>query len=212
MERRLAMLVLVASVALVGGPARSAGASCAPTPAVPQALAESDLVFIGTAVSLANDDRWATFVIERTWKGDPGAERVEVRAGPPGSGGGGGNGAATSVDRTYQLGTRYLVFARAVSSGDRSYGARALWSDNACSATQPYTAGLDQFRPERAAPLDERTPPATIRAPLPPIRTPRGGGQGEASWAWVPGIVTLAIVLGVIFIPHRGRAKEPVRP
>lgn len=203
------MLILVGSVALAGGPTPSAAASCAVTPTVTQALTESDLVFIGTAVNLANADRWGTFVVERTWKGDPGAERVEVRAGPPGSG---GSGAATSVDRTYQLGTRYLVFARAVSSGDRSYGPGALWSDNACSATQPYTAGLDQFRPAGVETLDERTAPATIRAPLPPIRTPRGGGEGQASWAWVPGIVTLAIVLGVIFIPHRGRAKEPVRP
>lgn len=200
-------------------PAGPAFASCAPPPAAEEAVRQSDLVFVGTVAELANRDRWAVFTVEQVWKGDPGGARVDVRAGPaePGD----GTGVATSVDRTYQLGTRYLVFARAVSQGSDAvaYGPGARWSDNACSLTQPYDPSLDRLRPATVEPPD-RTPPSGPGSPggpggpeaptAPPGRTSQG--EGIRPWAWVPGVLTLAIVLGVIFIPHKGRAKEPPGP
>ena len=80
----------------------TAEASCFRPPDVEADLVSSDLVFVGLVTELANENRWAVFRLEEVWKGDPGGDRVEVRAGP-------GPRAATSNDRTYVAGERYLV-------------------------------------------------------------------------------------------------------
>ncbi len=146
---RLASVLFAAlalALALIVGGAAPAGASCLGPPSVDTSLRDADLAFVGTAVDVTNNGRWATFSVEEVWKGDPGGQVVEVRGGPGGQ-------AATSVDRTYVSGTRYLVFARDPGAHglSRAWGDDGRWEDGACSATQPYTADLDRFRPQAAS-------------------------------------------------------------
>lgn len=145
--RLAAAVVVMFGVLSMGSPA---GASCFRVPDVEADLASTDLVFVGSVTHLANENRWATFRVEEVWKGDPGGDRVEVRAGP---GGRPGAPAASSNDRTYVAGQRYLVFASDLSSRPEAaidFGEGARWVDGACSATRLYESSLDRFRPADA--------------------------------------------------------------
>ncbi|MEW5990978.1 MAG: hypothetical protein AB1736_06485 [Chloroflexota bacterium] len=97
----------------------AASASCLPPVAGEAPWASADVVFLGTVTSLANNDRWATVHVEEVWVGPDQPVDVVVRGGPEGN-------TATSVDRTYLLGARY-VFGVTVVDGQLQ--------DNACSGT-----------------------------------------------------------------------------
>jgi hypothetical protein len=118
-------------------------ASCAAPLSLDEALASADLVVVGTVVAARSNDRIATVAIEDIWKGDAEAS-IGVAGGPDSLNG------ATSVDRTYQVGTRYLffIFEPAVHNSPGTFGAR--YEDNGCTDTRPYTAALDSLRPASA--------------------------------------------------------------
>jgi len=134
-----------------------AQASCVPSPGVSAAIDVTDLVFVGTAVSTTNRGRWATFAVEDIWRGAPGEGPLMVRGGPADAGG--GVSSATSVDRNYTRGVRYLVFASdpAAAGAPPQWGGR--WEDNACSETQPYRDELGRFRPATAHRVDQPASP-----------------------------------------------------
>jgi hypothetical protein len=96
----------VAALTFVSALAGSATASCAAPAPLREAIKDAPAVFVGTVIETANRSRWATVHVEEVRKGTGLPDEVEVRAGPedpPGPG-----GTATSVDRTYTSGTRYL--------------------------------------------------------------------------------------------------------
>ena len=95
-------------------------------------LAQADVVFVGTVQVLVNQGRTATFAVEEQWHGERLPATVHVHGGPddPNS--------ASSVDRSYDAGMRYLVAA---------YIVEQRLTDNACSATQPWSEELLAFRP-----------------------------------------------------------------
>ena len=127
-HRVLAAAIL--SLAALWAPA-GASASCAFVPDAAQ-WATADAVFVGTAISVANGARWATVRVEEVWQGPDQPVEVVVRGGP------GGN-VATSVDRTYTVGIRYL-FAVSVVDGELA--------DSSCSGTtQADAIDLDELRP-----------------------------------------------------------------
>lgn len=183
MARRVAMgltasLVVFAGLVVVASTAR---ASCAGPPDIEQSLDSSDLVFVGSVTDLANADRWATFRVETTWKGDPGGDAVEVRSGPAGV------AVATSNDRTYTSGERYLVFATDLSRRPGAgihFGDGVRWVDDACSATQLYESSLDRFRPAR-----------------PGTEDPPSGGLAT----WPLTIVVVVILAGAAAVVRRRR-------
>lgn len=77
-----------------------------------------------------------------------------------GRGGGPGAPAATSNDRTYAVGKRYLVFASDLSlrrGAEADFGEGARWVDGACSATRPHDSSLNRFRPAGARPVSSET-------------------------------------------------------
>jgi hypothetical protein len=141
--RRLALLAAVASVAAAGALARpsAALASCRLPLAIQEAVNSADIVFVGTVVGTENGNAWATVRIEEIWRGPDQPASVVVRGGP------GGN-TATSVDRSFEVGVRYLFFPFAGENG--------VLSDNACSSTTPWSAELAALRPAGARVL---TPP-----------------------------------------------------
>lgn len=146
--RRLVLTVL--GVALFGIPAartvipvtslapQAALASCiAPLP-LAKALAQAPVVFVGTVLRTSNSDRTAVVRVEQVWHGPAISGEVQVLGGPE------DGAAATSVDRTFQIGVTYLFVPT---------NTRAPFRDNACTSTQPYTSDLDRFRPTPNAPL-----------------------------------------------------------
>lgn len=134
--RPLARLMAVGllSLAALAAPA-GASASCALPPPGADPWASADAVFVGTVTSVANFERWATVEVEEVWKGPDQPAVVVVRGGPEGN-------TATSVDRTYAVGMKY-VFGVLVSDGNLH--------DNSCSSTAPADAvDLDALRPADA--------------------------------------------------------------
>ena len=129
----------------------AARASCVAPPPVDQAVAEGDVVMVGTVTATRSRDRIATIRVEEVWKGRVDGE-VEVHGGPA------SENSATSVDRTWTVGGRYLVFARepAARGDPATFGGR--YEDNACSNTQPYTPALDVHRPDGATTVDTGAP------------------------------------------------------
>lgn len=145
--RRFFAFTLVFGVVLatLGLTAPPVVASCiAPVP-LDQAVDGASSVFVGTVVELRSYDRFAVFDVEDVWKGDL-AEKVEVNGGPALASlesTDEGVGLATSVDRTYRLGGRYLVVSYGFDRDD-------VLADSACSATREYTHDLIDFRPADA--------------------------------------------------------------
>jgi hypothetical protein len=102
------------------------------------------VVFVGTVTSTSYAGRKATVLVETIWYGPDLPAQVEVIGSPA-------LNAATSVDRSFQQGARYLF----VPTNNQS-----PFQDNACSATQPYTPEIAAYKPEGAR---EVHAPATVQ-------------------------------------------------
>ncbi|MGH8946201.1 MAG: hypothetical protein ACRDVL_08630 [Acidimicrobiia bacterium] len=139
------------AVAWVLLPAGVASASCMVPPPLEVGLAEADTVFVGTVIDLANQGRTATLEVEEVWKGTV-AEEAVVIGGPSGN-------AFTSVDRTFEEGTRYLVVP--------ARGTGSSFEDNACTLTQPFTPEMAGSRPEESHPPTSELGTEEESAPFP---------------------------------------------
>lgn len=127
------VLLLVTSI--------SAQASCIPPVGVAAAMTQADVVVVGTVTSARSGDRIVTVRVEERWKGDI-ARTIEVFGGPVTG--------ATSVDRTYEVGARYLLFVREAHAHGEAATFGGRYEDNACSTTQRWTETLAQYRPADA--------------------------------------------------------------
>lgn len=148
MERLLIIpaAALVASL-LSAGPV---AASCV-GPTMPDAIAVTDSVFVGTVTGLSLDGRTATIAVEEIWRGPDLASSVLVRGGPD------ANGGITSVDLIWQAGAKYLVFASIVNGGLET---------NACTNTAVWTDEFSAQRPSDARPLTGTTADVSGRLPV----------------------------------------------
>ncbi len=127
-------VTIVASLTVLLLPTQTACASCIRDPRpLPVEVAEADIVFVGTVITVANAGRDARIQVEEIWKGPDLGEQVVVHGGPEG-------GSVTSVDRRWEPGARYLVFPR------RHEG---RLEDDACSPTVRWEPRLSAFRPDR---------------------------------------------------------------
>lgn len=169
MKRLLIAAVVILSAMPASLIPTAAAASCARMPGqTPGSLTGAGVVFVGTVLSTANGDREAVVKVERIWRGPDMVTYVRVRGTPDPA------GQATSVDRTYQTGQRYL-FAPENSSPP--------FDDNSCSGTQLYTSAL------------AAQAPADARQPQP------GGDPGPAApsypQAWI-GLLALLLAAAVL--------------
>lgn len=179
------VVALLAATVMVLSGTPAAYASCAEPEPMAVALTRAEAVFIGTVTALDFDGRVATFVVDEVWRGD-----VDEAALVNGSGErlaslqaaeSRGESLWTSVDRTFEAATRYLVVA---------YGRDgATLLDSACSLTQPYTPALVEHRPSTAHP-----PVAAVPQPVPVGVEPSGlttwsciamVGVGAAGIGWL---------------------------
>jgi hypothetical protein len=172
---RLIPVLLVAPVLAVAALAvapRLVAADCMMPPPLEQAIQEGESVFVGTVTVLRQDGRLATVQVEEVWRGPDLPEMVEVRGGPEA-------GMATSIDRHYAGGMRYLFVVSIVAEA----GVRYL-SDNSCTSTSEWRDAMAPLRP------------VDVRQPL-----PAGAGEGDAGGAdLVPVVLAamLALVVGVM--------------
>ena len=176
-------LMIVAAV----GPATPAGASCAGDPSLARAIAAGGPMFVGTVVSTTNGDRWATFAVDEVWSGDVADVQV-VKAGPPPTGDP-ESFSASSVDRTYQAGVRYLVDAStAPGPFDLKPGELA---DTNCSATTAWVDADAALRPAGAR---------TVTHDPGEVASAMGGTDGSGStsgWAVAAGVAAVAVIVAV---------------
>jgi hypothetical protein len=127
----LVLAIALGAMIVAGG--ANASASCVQPRPLPQGLDESQIVFVGTVVYTWDGDRQARVRVESIWRGPVLPAYVEVHGSPAE-----GASTATSVDRTYKAGGRYLF---ALS------GTSPPFADNICTATQIYTPALDAYAP-----------------------------------------------------------------
>jgi hypothetical protein len=181
-RRRLLVTLLVLAAVLPPLVSSEASASCAALPGqIAGSFASAPVVFVGTVVSTRNGDREATVKIESIWRGPDMVTYVRVVGTPePGA-------QATSVDRTYQAGKRYLFVPENSSSPFR---------DNNCTATQPYTSALAS-----QVPADAREPHPG-GDPGPPL------GINLLLWLGAGMMIVLVAAAGVIAWRWR-RRREP---
>jgi hypothetical protein len=132
----------LAAIALLASPASSL-ADCAMPPDLKTAIQSSDIVFVGKVTGTTNRDSWATVSVGEIWRGPDQPAELVIKGGPAGN-------AATSVDRTFEVGVTYLFFPYL----DPTAGL----SDNSCTATTPWMQEYDDLRPSGAhAPLGAST-------------------------------------------------------
>lgn len=170
------MLAAVAATLLSAAPA---GASCATAGPIAQQLQAATVVFVGRVVTTTNKGRTANVRVEQVWKGAPVYDRVTVKGGPD------GDGVASSVDRAFNAGGRYL-FVPTREGGQ--------FRDNACSATVEYSGALAPFAPD------------TVTLP----RRTSTGSSGVARQGAIALAVVLAGVLLSIAASRRRRGRAPV--
>lgn len=174
------ILTILLAAAFLGHP-DTAAASCA-FAGGGDPIANAPLAFVGSVVSTDDGGRRALVRVESIWRGPALPAQVEV-IGSPASG-----SAATSVDRTYRAGQRYLFVPVP------GVPIKPPFMDNACSATQPLTPAL-----AAQSPADARPPEL-------------GGVDGPSGTPWsLAALVAVgAVSIGAIaFWVWRRRAPRP---
>jgi hypothetical protein len=174
---RATAALLVALIAAVVGAPLPVRASCMMPLPLPQALAEADLVFVGTVSAVANHDRRATVLVEEIWKGPALVPVVDVR------GGGDDESMFTSADRTYTQGVRYL-FVLSTDGGPLM--------DSACSSTQEWSPDLQAHRPSQVVTTQPDAPTDPASGSSVPLAALALGLTGVAGVALLGGAALLA--------------------
>ena len=197
---RMERLRLITVIALAVGllvPASAASASCMlDERPIGAKIDEAEIVFVGQVTGLRNGDRSAQFAVEEMWKGNVPPE-VVVHGGPDDP------QMATSNDRTWADGQRYLVFPY-------TEGGRLM--DNFCTPTVEWRPAFAKARPEGAVTRGETEEPsepaaqgseddgddgATAIDPVDPSATP-----------WLPigiGVAVVAAALAGVLVLRRRR-------
>lgn len=177
--RRLHLAAMTLPLALWLIVPATASASCAMPIPIEEAIRTAQVVITGTVISTENQGRWATVEVHEIWKGPDLPATVVVRGGP-------GPGAASTIDRSYTVGARYLFVASLDEEGDLA--------DNVCSATTEMGAGDNELRP-----ADFRTPPPTGAA----------NPGVDLSGIVGPGIVALLVAGFLIVAGLVARGRQP---
>lgn len=175
---RALLVTLLAAAAILGGTA-DAHASCMAPPSLRDQMASAPSVFVGTVVFTSDNDRVARVKVESIWRGPDLPAYVDVHGSPVS-----GPGAASSIDRKYSAGTRYLFVL---------FNASQPLQDNNCSGTQVYTSDLAAY-----APADARSPaPSTAVDQI----------QNATHQYWLAALGLLSLVAAAVVIGLRRPAR-----
>lgn len=177
-----ALVAALATITLVVLATVTAAASCVPDERpVPVEVTEAEIVFVGTVLDVENSRRTARMRIEEIWKGPELGEQVVVHGGPE-------DASASSVDRHWEPGARYLVFPR------RDDG---RLEDDVCSPTTPWEPQLATFRPDDAG-LVEAEPGRVISKARP------------TEWVF-GGVAAVVLLIGTGWLVARHVRRPPLR-
>lgn len=170
MNRNLGLsLSILLAVWWSGESAPAVLASCAEPPAsISQAIRSAPVVFVGTVTGTSDGGRTATVHVDELWRGAVLPGEVTLHGSPDVS------AEATSVDRHYDNGKRYLFVPESAGG--------SVFDDNSCSLTRAFTSDLAAYRPASA----RYYPPASAGPPLVPVAA-----------AAVLGIVAVATAVGL---------------
>jgi hypothetical protein len=175
---RRALLLTILSTSWLLSALGAAHASCLAPPPIAQVIEDAPVVFVGTVVDFGGDARQAVVEVESVWKGEGVATLVSVDGGFDPNG-------ATSVDRFYEPGIRYLFVPTS---------AEAPFMDNACTSTQPITDEIAALQPETAAaPVDGEAITFTTSGGEPGEAPPPG--EGEFGSDEEPAVVVLGPIV-----------------
>jgi hypothetical protein len=163
----LAFAPAIAALAMFANPATTL-ADCAMPPDIQTAIQSSHIVFVGKVTGTANRDSWATVAVGDIWRGPEQPAEVLIKGGPAGN-------AATSVDRTFEVGVTYLFFPY----DDPTAGL----SDNSCTSTTPWKQEFGDLRPS-----DAHAPAAAL------------AGAGGFDFAGVLGPIVVAVAVSGVLL------------
>ena len=183
----IAALVLGAAAVLVPGPSTSAVlADCATIKDVPAAQRSGDAVFVGEVYRTENDGRWAVVLVDERWQGAAGLpDTVQVHGGP-------GPNTTTTTDRVFTEG-RWLFDVT---------NAGPFFADSSCSASQPWTDDLSQFRPAGVA----QAQGSGTSSPLDVLQS-----NDVVLLAVLVGALLIAILAYILILRRRKRPPEWMR-
>lgn len=141
--RALAALAIVATTGLLAAPS-VALADCVMPPPFEEAVKAADIILIGTVTEATNGNRWAIVSVEEIWRGPALPATVQIKGGPDAN-------AASSVDRSFEVGQRYIFFPYMAEDVEPLPGVAAgVLGDNSCTSTQIWDEALAGFRPADA--------------------------------------------------------------
>jgi hypothetical protein len=149
-----AFAALAFAAAALGSTQAPGAARCVEPVPIDEAVRTADVVIVGTVSAVAEEGTRATVRVEEIWRGPALDAEVVVWGGP---------GGRTSVDRTFDAGTRYLFTI--------AFGEDGRLTDNLCSSTTEWDASLEAIRPPGAmqpAGGDTAQPTAGEAAPFDP--------------------------------------------
>ena len=161
-----------------------ARASCAGPPTEPAvAIAAAPVAFVGTVEATSNGNRVALVRVESVWRGPNLPTKVIVKGTPDEA------AAATSVDRIFGPGTRYLFLPINFASP---------FEDNSCTATQVYSSAIANLAPADARPPDPLLNPASMT-----------GASFPVAWATAAavGVVMALAIAWVLWSRRRYRSR-----
>lgn len=179
-----------------------ASASCAPPVGIADGIARADVVVVGTVVSARSDNRVATVRVEEVWKGDVG-ETLEVFGGPA------AENALTSVDRNYEVGRRYLLFAGEPAAHGYPAISGGRYEDNNCSTTQLWADSLSQYRPATASVVGKGVNDAPRVSTSPAPAAARASDDPMVAWWLVVAGVGCGLLLAIGLMKRRHRVPGP---
>jgi hypothetical protein len=183
----IAAIVLGAAAVLVPGPSTSSVlADCATIKDVASAQRSGDVVFVGDVYRTENDGRWAVVLVDERWQRAAGIpDTVRVQGGPE-------PGKITPTDRVFTEG-RWLFDVT---------NAGAYYADSSCSASQPWTDDLSQFRPAGVV----QTKGSGSSSPLDVLQS-----NDVVLVAVLVGALLIAILAYILILRRRRRPPEWMR-
>lgn len=189
--RRVATVLLAAAVAttLLAVPA---GASCVmPEGSLKQRLHKAKIVFVGTVANVQANGRLAHVAVDSVWAGEV-ANAVRVRGGTLAT------NTASSVDRDFKTGRRYL-FVPYRGNGE-------IFHDSSCSDTQAWQPQFARLRPADAREVNNVPDQARSEAPVDEVVS---SANATRLVVWIAGGLLLALLAlgGVMFLRRRTPAS-----
>lgn len=150
-----------------------------------QQIDEAEVVFVGTVVGVRDQQRTASFEVHDVWKGPEMDRQVVVQGGP------GDPNTATSVDRSWHMGHRYLVIP---------YIEGGRLADSICSPTRVWEDRFAAARPADDVPADD------VRQPDAEVTIADEAVAAATSTPWIiVGVAVLAIGTATAFVAARRR-------